>query len=65
MISIEHGVALPETGAKYPFKDMKVGDSFFVPGATGRSTLYSCARHYGVAVAVRRVDGGLRVWRIK
>ena len=51
---------------KYPWADMKVGDSFFVPGKP--KALYASARGRGIKIAVRpdkqgRKDG-VRVWRV-
>jgi hypothetical protein len=77
---VEHGVPMPMkayTGAQalynghgrppvYPWHLMKIGDSFFVPGATikGMSAKASQAgarlcRRY----ECRTMDGGVRVWR--
>lgn len=51
---------------------MEVGDSFFVPGATGRvqNNLANCGRAFARTnapdrkFATRLVEGGVRVWRI-
>jgi len=73
---IEKGVPQPtKRGSKfynsYPFREMKVGDSFFVPKdsvneASFRSAVaYFALRHQEYRFTVRREDnGGLRVWRI-
>lgn len=56
---------------KYPFKDMKVGDSFFVPEgsnhnlASMRQKAYLAGKHHGMKFSTRYADGGVRVWRIK
>jgi hypothetical protein len=72
---IDKGIPMPvPTGSpcKYPFKDMVVGDSFLVPEADAKNLharIQSRANHLrasirGYKLAVRRVDGGRRVWRI-
>jgi len=72
MYEIEKNVPLQGTkrGAppKYPFGEMEVGDSFFVPGKTPKSigaSMANWARRYGVRFAARSVDGGVRVWRVE
>lgn len=61
----------PARYAKYPFKDMKPGDSFFVPFGK-KQTVYSAARaaairgngkHFIVRSVVERGVPGARVWR--
>jgi hypothetical protein len=67
---IERGVPTPDHARrKYPFADMEVGDSFFVPGATpvrltnAANSLKQC---YGWkrSFSARKVDGGARIWRV-
>lgn len=72
---IESGVPLPppHPEPKYPLRKMAVGQSFFVPAskaarnapksihAQARYIRHACA---GFQVTVRKVKGGLRVWRI-
>lgn len=71
--AIEKGVPIPpsatgpKSGSKYPYREMEVGDSFFVPGGK-RSTVSGVlqsrhARPHG-KFTLRTVDGGVRVWRI-
>jgi hypothetical protein len=66
---IEKGVPVPLAkggSAKYPWADLEVGDSFFVPNASvafysqvGKARkLYSPSKF-----AARKVKGGIRVWR--
>lgn len=73
MIKVESGIPVPartnRQGGRpsiYPFADLKVGESFFVPGKTVK-TMSQAARR-----AVKRleielitciVEGGVRVWR--
>ena len=56
---------------KYPFPDMKIGDSFFVPADNTkaiprvRSAASLWAQKYNRKLVTRVVDGGVRVWRVK
>lgn len=73
IIKLDKGIPLPprvKTGraTKYPWKDMEVGDSFFVPGGPGVDhSLRTSASHRGrldaCKYAVRKVANGFRVWR--
>ena len=70
---IEKGVPLPvgagtQGHAVYPFRQMEVGDSFFVPNPKP-NTVHSAVgsfkkRNPEYRFAVRNQDGGVRVWRI-
>lgn len=76
---IEKGIPMPEkqkkkTGAaaKYPWEQMEVGDSFFIPNpptqANGRFTsMYAVAskRYAPKRFEQRQENGGLRIWRVK
>jgi len=74
---IEHGVPMPKCGSikrKYPFPQMNVRDSFFVPCEFFEVknlmfSLTSCMRwasvKTGFKFAQRAVEGGIRVWRIQ
>lgn len=71
MIQIEKNVPIsrvPRLGrnALYPWQDMKVGDSFFVPGYTTKTFGRTAAAgvRYGMTFSVRTQDGGVRVWRV-
>lgn len=75
---IEHGIPFPRKAGRgyvYPFPDMQVGDSFAVACAGGdtyklMNNLNACSRGYakrtgGAAkFSTRRVDGGVRIWRV-
>ena len=66
-MKVESGIPIP---AKYPFAEMKVGDSFAVPPKINRSAVNVSAMRYGrkhgMKFTVRRtVDGTLRCWRIE
>lgn len=71
-IKIEKGVPMPKPRAqraKYPWRELGVGDSFFVPGAARArcsvGAVHSAQRiGGGVRFTVRTVEGGVRVWRI-
>ena len=68
-LTIDKGVALPpaRAGRKYPFRLMKVGESFFAPGITQDTMCSMVPRKYGKwATRVWREGniGGVRVWRI-
>ena len=70
---IESGIPIPKGGiggkkgeSKYPFKQMQIGDSFFI--LFKKKTFTSpCAyaRQTGTKFTVRKIDDGFRVWRIK
>jgi hypothetical protein len=79
MLKIEKDVPLPErtygTASEYPFAEMDIGDSFFVPYGTSseieRKTLlakvknsasYARKKKLG-GFAVRGVPGGVRCWK--
>ena len=53
---------------KYPFDDMGVGDSFFLPVAD-REKINSAARYYGKRedkkFSIKKFDNGYRCWRIE
>lgn len=66
---IDKGIPLPsiERRSKYPFAQMKVGDSFFVPGkGDGARTAitYRQKKHPGERYTFRRKPNGIRVWRM-
>lgn len=69
-ISITKGMPAPRgRRAKYPFRDMEIGDSFFAPGSSVIG-IHGCARrHRPMRFTCRTVveDGvaGIRVWRIE
>jgi hypothetical protein len=68
-IKIEKGIPLEEHNRhhKYPWREMEIGDSFFVEGKTS-SSLYSALSYAGsrnnLKFTVRKVQGGCRAWRI-
>lgn len=70
-IEVEKGVPIPESKQgmpKYPWKEMEVGDSIFVPWAKSVSSFsahWYAQKSTGKKFIKRAVDGGVRVWRIK
>lgn len=72
MYDIENNVPIPrlkQPAAKYPFRDLQVGQSFFVPDVAAReksmrAQVYTAAKHLGVKFTTRVENGGVRVWRI-
>lgn len=70
---IESGGEVPQdvwrpSRRKYPFPDMEVGQSFFAAGATTKQingSMQRWKRVLGRRFAIRKVDGGVRVWRIE
>lgn len=77
--TIEKGIPPPEdkpkTRNKYPFKEMEIGDSFFVQTSddederTVRNKIGTAARgakwRTGMKFVTRAVEGGVRVWRVE
>ena len=69
-ISITKGLPTPHRGrAKYPFRDMEIGDSFFARGASVIG-LHGCARRhrpkrFTCRSLVENGVAGVRVWRIQ
>lgn len=71
MFKIDKNVPLPNGraayGSKYPFREMKVGDSFLIPGikSVEAGSLLASARRMvpGAKFVTRTTDKGLRVWR--
>jgi hypothetical protein len=72
MIKIDKNVPLPakasgKNGNKYPFREMKVGDSFFIemPQAMASATTRT-ARLSGLGkYTTRREGSGTRIWRVE
>jgi hypothetical protein len=74
LIKIDKGIPAPVGGIgpkrKYPFAEMEVGDSFFVPGISSRE-ISNVACHalgkgrYNTQTLVENGVRGARVWRTK
>lgn len=77
-IKIEKNIPPPFGGGrtKYPFSEMQVGDSFFIPcsDAAMRQTVnnlivsakgWSSRNNNSAKFTARAVEGGARVWRLQ
>ena len=67
MITIDKGVPLQTNRQKYPFAQMAIGDSFFVADISSLKLSSAASywdKRHGTKFTVRKVDGGVRVWRI-
>ena len=69
---IEKGIPMPHKKTLYPTHEMEVGDSFFVPCSDEKKTRTQnrisnayIKRHGAGKFSSRRVEGGVRVWRIE
>ena len=65
---VESGHPIPENRrgrrAKYPFRDMEIGDSFICPHERVRLAAASHAKRNGVRFTVRKIAGGkFQCWR--
>ena len=72
MLEIEKGISFKSPGQgikKYPWDEMDVGDSFFIPEAgkshNFNSQCLTASKTYGKVFKARRVEGGMRVWRVE
>ena len=71
MLKIESGVPVPPNRFIYPWKGMKVGDSFLVPDRPGKlapnmsAASAGTAKRLGTRYKVKREKGGVRVWRVE
>lgn len=64
-VKIESNIPLPadRRSPKYPWRQMRIGDSFFVEGVRNFNPGHASTRT-GYRFTVHRVKGGCRVWRI-
>ena len=52
----------------YPLHDMEVGDSIFVYDFAASSARVQAAKHqrqFGTKFESRKVEGGIRIWRVE
>ena len=72
MIAVEKSIPIFDKNlcvprGRYPWRAMEVGDSFFVQTGARSSVLpqaaHEAGKRLGMKFSVRRVEGGLRVWR--
>jgi hypothetical protein len=65
-MQIEKNIPVPE---KYPFAQMKEGDSFLISSLMKRTTVTVAAKRYGhkhaMEFTIRKTPDGLRCWRVK
>src|SRR5262249_23517438 len=68
---IEAGIPLRRRNrggpSPYPFVEMMIGDSFWVPVneiQKGRQAAFDYAKQHKVRFETRTVDGGMRIWRV-
>ncbi len=66
-IVIERGIPLPKNNRwkRYPFAEMKVGDSFFVPSKKSCNAGFYYGKRHNMKFTVRQENGGCRVWRVR
>lgn len=72
-MKIEKGIPAPEDNlgsAKYPYSEMEIGDSvFFDVNLHDQNKARIAARVYshrtGKKFTARKVEGGVRIWRIE
>lgn len=72
-MKVERNVKIPtrKRASKYPWSDLKVGDSFFVHGAEKMYAMYAAVANYNkklkkpIKITLRKEGDGVRVWRIK
>ena len=76
MIKIETGVPIPSKQVrtpKYPFRNMKVGDSFFIKSQHAESDRKKvsaaanmfCKLNEGFKFKTQVFEGGVRTWRVE
>lgn len=66
---IEKGVPMPKLRNKYPFRQMEVGDSVYIPNshaAASKSSYaaYDFQKRTGRKFISRKEGDGIRIWRI-
>jgi hypothetical protein len=70
MYAVETNIPIPaprKPDTRYPFKELEVGYSFLVHDGNIRSVRSRCSQvklATGHKFTVRKVQGGVRVWRI-
>ena len=64
MFKIDKNIII--TNSKYPFESMVIGDSFFIKTnkKSKDMSLHSCAKRCKVKITMRKVDNGIRIWRV-
>lgn len=73
MIRIEKNVPVPTANGgryracKYPWRELKPGQSFYVPNGNRASInagVQNWSKKLNAKFTVRTMDGGIRVWRV-
>lgn len=68
-IKIDKGVPIPKSGlgrpAKWPWVEMKVGDSFFMPKPATSTGAYTIGKRLKRKFVQRAEGKGTRIWRVK
>jgi len=74
-MKVEKDIPMPATtirdGYKYPLNEMDIGDSIFEPGPrnSNESKIRLSAKKYGAKTgkrfSARKVEGGVRIWRVE
>ena len=70
MISVEvsRDVPVPEPRRRYPYVDMDIGDSFVMPAGSSMQVVcnanYRAGKRLGRKFIARKLEGGIRVWRV-
>ena len=66
LIKIDKNIPLPKPRIKYPWDEMEIGDSIFIPNKTTQTfrQAYAASKRYGKAFCQRNTTHGVRVWRI-
>ena len=65
-VGLDKDVPLPEARKRYPYKEMEIGDSFFVEGGGIQNICnqnYRTGKKLGRSFIARKEEGGVRVWR--
>jgi len=67
-IKIENKIAIPSKPSKFPWAELKIGDSFLCPSgheSAFRSNVCVASKRLGIKLTVRKTPEGLRVWRVE
>ena len=66
-VGLDKDVPLPEARKRYPYREMEIGDSFFVEGGGIQNICnqnYRTGKKLGRSFIARKEDNGVRVWRV-
>ena len=65
-MEVQKDVPIPEARKRYPYKEMDIGDSFFVDAGGIQNVCnqnYRMGKKLGMSFIARKENGGVRVWR--